>query len=93
MITVVAGGVGAARFLRGLMAAVEPASINAVVNTGDDALINGLRVSPDLDTVTYTVAGAIDPDRGWGLSKFLKICCKLRVLNRPIQPPAPACAN
>ncbi len=68
MITVVAGGVGAARFLRGLMAAVEPASINAVVNTGDDALINGLRVSPDLDTVTYTVAGAIDPDRGWGLS-------------------------
>lgn len=68
MITVMAGGVGAARFLRGLMNAVDPSSITAVVNTGDDSLINGLRVSPDLDTVTYTVAGAIDPDRGWGLS-------------------------
>ena len=68
MITVVAGGVGAARFLRGLMTAVDPSTITAVVNTGDDSLINGLRVSPDLDTVTYTVAGAIDPERGWGLS-------------------------
>ncbi len=68
MITVIAGGVGAARFLRGLMIAVDPSSITAVVNTGDDSLINGLCVSPDLDTVTYTVAGAIDPDRGWGLA-------------------------
>lgn len=68
MITVVAGGVGAARFLRGLMNAVDPSSITTVVNTGDDSLINGLRVSPDLDTVTYTVAGAIDPERGWGLA-------------------------
>ena len=68
MITVVAGGVGAARFLRGLMNAVDASSITAVVNTGDDSLINGLRVSPDLDTVTYTVAGAIDPERGWGLA-------------------------
>lgn len=68
MITVLAGGVGAARFLRGLVTAVDPASITVVVNTGDDSVINGLCVSPDLDTVTYTVAGAIDPDRGWGLA-------------------------
>ena len=68
MISVVAGGVGAARFLKGLMSAVDPTMITAIVNTGDDSVINGLRVSPDLDTVTYTVAGAIDPERGWGLS-------------------------
>ena len=67
MITVLAGGVGAARFLRGIVNVVEPETITAVVNTGDDSLINGLRVSPDLDTVTYTVAGAIDAERGWGL--------------------------
>jgi LPPG:FO 2-phospho-L-lactate transferase len=68
MITVLAGGVGAARLLRGVVAAVEPSSITVVVNTGDDSVINGLHVSPDLDTVTYTVAGAIDPERGWGLA-------------------------
>lgn len=68
MITVLAGGVGAARFLRGLIAAVDPTSITVVVNTGDDSTINGLYVSPDLDTVTYTLAGAIDPERGWGLA-------------------------
>lgn len=68
MITVLAGGVGAARFLRGLVAAVDPTTIHVVVNTGDDSTINGLSVSPDLDTVTYTAAGAIDPERGWGLA-------------------------
>ena len=68
MITVLAGGVGAARFLRGLVSAVDPTSITVVVNTGDDSVINGLHVSPDLDTVTYTVAGAIDVERGWGLA-------------------------
>lgn len=67
MITVLAGGVGAARLLAGLVRAVPPESVVAVVNTGDDASINGLAISPDLDTVTYTVAGAIDPVRGWGL--------------------------
>jgi len=67
MITVLAGGVGAARFLRGLVGIVDPTRITAVVNTGDDSTINGLHISPDLDTVTYTVAGAIDAERGWGL--------------------------
>lgn len=64
---VLAGGVGAARFLSGLVRVVPPEEVTAVVNTGDDTVLHGLHVSPDLDTVTYTLAGAIDPDRGWGL--------------------------
>jgi LPPG:FO 2-phospho-L-lactate transferase len=67
-VTVVSGGVGAARFLRGLVDAVDdPASITALVNTGDDCTLHGLSISPDLDTIVYTLAGAIDPERGWGL--------------------------
>ncbi len=66
-VAVVSGGVGAARFLSGLIDAVEPERIVAVVNTGDDTVLHGLHISPDLDTVTYTLAGAIDPARGWGL--------------------------
>ena len=63
-----AGGVGAARLLRGLVRAVDPADITAIVNTGDDIELHGLHVSPDLDTVVYTLAEAIDPERGWGLA-------------------------
>ena len=61
------GGVGAARFLRGLVEVVDPRRIVAVVNTGDDTVLHGLHVSPDLDTVVYTLAGAISTERGWGL--------------------------
>jgi LPPG:FO 2-phospho-L-lactate transferase len=60
--------VGAARLLVGLVRAVAPADITAVVNVGDDVELHGLHISPDLDTITYTVAGAIDPERGWGLA-------------------------
>ena len=67
MIAVLAGGVGAARFLRGLMIEVEPQHITSIVNTGDDTVLHGLHISPDLDTVAYTLAGAIDTARGWGL--------------------------
>ncbi len=66
-IVALAGGVGAARFLRGLAGVVDPRRLFVIVNTGDDAEIHGLRVSPDLDTVTYTLAGLADPVRGWGL--------------------------
>lgn len=66
-ITVLCGGVGAARFLRGLLGIVPATDVTAVVNTGDDTELHGLAISPDLDTITYTLAGAIDPDRGWGL--------------------------
>ena len=67
MYTVLAGGVGAARFLRGMQAAGLADSTVAVVNTGDDTVMHGLSISPDIDTVTYTLAAAIDPERGWGL--------------------------
>jgi len=67
-VTVLAGGVGAARFLRGLMDVVSHDRITAVVNTGDDTELHGLSISPDLDTITYTLAGAIDSERGWGLA-------------------------
>ena len=67
MICVLAGGVGAARFLRGLVQVVPAHDITAIVNTGDDTVLHGLSISPDLDTVTYTLANAIDPVRGWGL--------------------------
>ena len=68
MIVTLAGGVGAARFLRGLVRVVDPASVVAIVNTGDDDRFHGLAVSPDLDTVTYTLAGAEHPEQGWGLA-------------------------
>ena len=67
MIVALAGGVGAARMLSGLVRAVDPGRITAVVNTGDDTVMHGLHISPDLDTVTYTLAGMINPDTGWGL--------------------------
>jgi LPPG:FO 2-phospho-L-lactate transferase len=67
-VAVLAGGVGAARYLRGLVEVVAPEAVTAVVNTGDDVELHGLWVSPDLDTVTYTLAGAIDAERGWGLA-------------------------
>ncbi|MDP8937076.1 MAG: 2-phospho-L-lactate transferase [Actinomycetota bacterium] len=68
MIAALAGGVGAARFLDGLVRVVEPRTVVAVVNTGDDAVLHGLHVSPDLDTVTYTLAGAVNRATGWGLA-------------------------
>ena len=68
MIAAIAGGVGAARLLRGLIAAIDPTSLAVIVNTGDDTVFHGLHVSPDVDTVVYTTSGAIDPERGWGLA-------------------------
>jgi LPPG:FO 2-phospho-L-lactate transferase len=68
MITALAGGVGAARLLRGMVRVVPPEELAAVVNTGDDTVLHGLHISPDLDTVTYTLAGLNDDDRGWGLA-------------------------
>jgi LPPG:FO 2-phospho-L-lactate transferase len=68
MLTALAGGVGAARFLAGLVDVVDPASVTVVVNTGDDESFHGLWVSPDLDSVTYRLAGASNPETGWGLA-------------------------
>jgi len=68
MLVALAGGVGAARFLRGLVQVVAPDDLTVVVNTGDDDTFHGLAVCPDLDSVTYTLAGAENPDTGWGLA-------------------------
>ncbi|MCZ7534783.1 MAG: 2-phospho-L-lactate transferase [Acidimicrobiia bacterium] len=67
MLVALAGGVGAARFLRGLVGVVPPEDVTAIVNTADDDTFHGLHVSPDIDSVVYTLAGASDPVRGWGL--------------------------
>lgn len=63
-----AGGTGAAKLLRGLSRLVPPRDLTIVVNTGDDTELWGLHISPDLDTVCYTLAGVIDATRGWGLA-------------------------
>ncbi|MEU0392141.1 2-phospho-L-lactate transferase [Streptomyces sp. NPDC006208] len=65
-IVVLAGGIGGARFLRGLKAAVPDAEITVIGNTGDDIHLFGLKVCPDLDTVMYTLGGGINEEQGWG---------------------------
>jgi LPPG:FO 2-phospho-L-lactate transferase len=64
---VLAGGVGAAKFIRGLIRVIPPERLTVVVNTGDDETFFGLHVSPDVDTVMYTLAGEVHPGQGWGL--------------------------
>ncbi len=66
-VVALAGGVGAARFLEGLVQVMDPAELTVVVNTGDDRDFFGLRVCPDLDIVTYTLAGVVDRGTGWGI--------------------------
>src|SRR3990170_7578682 len=66
-ITCLAGGVGAARFLQGLLKIVSEGDITVVGNTGDDIELYGLHISPDLDIVMYTLAGIVDEIRGWGI--------------------------
>ena len=68
MLVALAGGVGAARFLRGLLRVHDPGGVVVVGNTGDDLRMHGLAVSPDLDSVAYTLAGLADEERGWGLA-------------------------
>src|SRR6266480_4053652 len=65
-VTALAGGIGAGKFLRGLVRVVDPADVTVVVNTGDDIEVHGLFVSPDVDSVTYWLAGLMDRERGWG---------------------------
>ncbi len=67
-VAVLCGGVGAARLLTGLMEVVAPDELTAVVNVGDDMELHGLHISPDLDTVVYTVSGQVSTERGWGLA-------------------------
>jgi LPPG:FO 2-phospho-L-lactate transferase len=68
MITALAGGIGASKFLEGLCAAIEPQKLTIIVNTGDDIKLFGLHISPDLDTVTYTLGGLVNKATGWGIA-------------------------
>ena len=67
MITALGGGVGAAKFLSGLIKLNLNEKINIIVNTADDITVGGLRISPDIDTIIYTLAGNVNTDRKWGL--------------------------
>jgi LPPG:FO 2-phospho-L-lactate transferase len=67
VITVLSGGVGAARLLRALSDVVSPSELTAIVNVGDDLVVHGLTICPDLDTITYTLAGLNNDELGWGL--------------------------
>ena len=80
MITVLAGGVGAARLLQGLVQVVDPEEVTVIVNTGDDLELHGLYISPDVDTITYTLAGLADDTQGWGVRDDTFHC--LSALNR-----------
>src|SRR6201984_760283 len=65
-ITALAGGVGASKLLLGLHDVIDPRDLTVIVNTGDDITLHGLKISPDLDIVTYTLAGIVDAAKGWG---------------------------
>jgi LPPG:FO 2-phospho-L-lactate transferase len=67
MITALAGGVGAARFLTGLVRLISAKDLSIIVNTGDDIELFGLHISPDIDILTYTLAGIVDEEKGWGI--------------------------
>ncbi len=66
-VAVLCGGVGAAKLLTGLVRVVDPSKLTAIVNVADDMELHGLRISPDLDTIVYTVSGQVSKERGWGL--------------------------
>ncbi len=67
MITALAGGVGAAKLLLGLVKVMDPKELRVIVNTGDDIELHGLHISPDLDIAAYTLAGIVDEEKGWGI--------------------------
>src|SRR5512132_3338891 len=67
MLVVLTGGTGGAKLIEGLAAETDPAELTIICNTGDDAIFHGLYVSPDIDTITYTLAGLSDVEKGWGI--------------------------
>ncbi len=84
MITVLCGGTGAAKFLQGLQQVIAPREITAIVNTGDDLTWWGLHVSPDVDSVTYGLAGVLSKARGWGVDGDTFEClARMRALGQP----------
>lgn len=84
MIAVLCGGTGAAKFLQGLQQVVAPRDLTAIVNTGDDLTWWGLHVSPDLDSITYGLAGLLSRERGWGLEGDTFAClARMHSLQQP----------
>lgn len=82
MITALAGGVGAAKFLTGLVQLVNQKDLSIIVNTGDDIELFGLYISPDVDIITYTLAGIVDEKKGWGIREETFHCLEtLRKFN------------
>ncbi|NVM27376.1 MAG: 2-phospho-L-lactate transferase [Candidatus Helarchaeota archaeon] len=77
MIIALAGGVGAARFLEGLVKVLDPKDLTVVVNTGDDLYLHGLYISPDLDTIMYNLAGIAHKTRGWGIQDDTYYCLSM----------------
>jgi len=77
MITALAGGVGAARLLTGLTKLVKEENLSVIVNTGDDMEMFGLHISPDIDIVTYTLAGVVDEGKGWGIKNDTFQCLEM----------------
>jgi LPPG:FO 2-phospho-L-lactate transferase len=77
LITALAGGVGAARFLSGLTKIVNQEKVTIIVNTGDDIELYGLHISPDIDIVTYTLAGIVDENKGWGIKEDTFHCLEM----------------
>jgi len=73
-VTALAGGIGAARFLQGLVRVMNPGKLTVIVNTGDDIEFFGLHISPDIDIVIYSLAGVVNPETGWGFSNDRFAC-------------------
>jgi LPPG:FO 2-phospho-L-lactate transferase len=83
-ITALAGGIGASKLLLGLYKEMDPRALTVVVNTGDDIVLHGLKISPDLDIVTYTLAGLVDPAKGWGFQgETFHLLKRLALFGRP----------
>jgi LPPG:FO 2-phospho-L-lactate transferase len=83
-ITALAGGVGASKLLIGLYEVMNPHALTVIANTGDDIVLHGLKISPDLDIVTYTLAGIVDPKKGWGVrSETFNALKHLGMFHRP----------
>ena len=84
MITVLTGGTGGAKFLQGVVRAIPPAQLTAIVNTGDDVIWWGLNISPDVDSVVYGLAGLLSRERGWGIEGDTFSCLeRMRALGEP----------
>ena len=79
-IVLLAGGVGAAKFIEGLVNIVDPTQLKIIINTGDDLELFGLKICPDIDIITYTLAGLVDKNKGWGYKEDTFNC--LDILNQ-----------